>query len=96
MRDNGNGHKLSSVEKERLVDGIQELQRESIQPWVDYLSDKDAPYPAWFKAYAMDGLLSLGTYDKDKGKFRKRNESTVAPYPHLNAAALSKVLWTFC
>ena len=91
LRDNGQGRELSDYEKEILTEDIQKQQRESAQAWSDYLGDENSPYPLWFKIYAWDGMSKMGVFDADKKQFTKRNQSTVAPYPKLNPAALAKV-----
>ena len=90
LRDNGQARELSSREKEILTEDIQRQQRESLKPWVDYLSHEDCPFPTWFKVYAFDGMSRMATFDKEKRIFRKRDVSTVAPFPHLDAAVLGK------
>ena len=90
LRDNGQARELSSREKEILTRDIQRQQRESIKPWVDYLSHEDCPFPTWFKVYAFDGTSRMATFDKEKRIFHKRDASTVAPFPHLDAAVLGK------
>ena len=90
LRDNGQARELSSREKEILTRDIQRQQRESLKPWVDYLSHEDCPFPTWFKVYAFDGMSRMATFDKEKRIFHKRDASTVAPFPHLDAAVLGK------
>ena len=90
LRDNGQARELSNREKEILTEDIQRQQRESLKPWVDYLSHEDCPFPTWFKVYAFDGMSRMATFDKEKRIFRKRDASTVAPFPHLDAAVLGK------
>ncbi|MBR2659023.1 hypothetical protein IKD57_04040 [Candidatus Saccharibacteria bacterium] len=91
LRDNGQGRKLSSREKELLVEDIQKHQRESLESWTNYLSHEDCPYPTWFKVYTMNGISKMGVFDKSKNIFKKRDNTSVAPYPHLNQATLAKV-----
>ena len=49
------------------------------------------PYPDWFKVYVWESLKKMGEFDEESGKFKKRTKSTVAPWPELNAEALSYV-----
>lgn len=90
LRDNGQARELSDREKEILTADIQRQQRESLKPWVDYLSHEDCPFPTWFKVYAFDGMSRMTTFDKEKRTFHKRDASSVAPFPHLDAAVLGK------
>ena len=91
LRDNGRGDmEIGPYEKRLLTDKIREQQSESLEPWTSYLSDKDSPYPLWFKLYAWDGMSKMGVFNKEKQRFDVRNKHTVAPYPKLNQAVLSK------
>ena len=91
LRDNGQGRELSEYEKDLLTENLQTQQRDSLKAWANYLGSDDAPYPMWFKVYAWDGMSKMGVFDKDKQEFKRRDDSTVAPYPHLNQAVLGKV-----
>ncbi len=73
----------------QLIEAAQADQRGSLDKWVEYLGGDDGSYPDWFKRYTWDSVLKLGAYDKEKGKFDKRDEHTVAPYPELNREALA-------
>lgn len=90
LRDNGQARELSDHDKKFLASKIINQQRESLRPWGEYLGHKDCPYPTWFKVYAINGISKMGAFDKDKRVFRKRDETTVAPYPRLDAATLGK------
>lgn len=90
LRDNGQGRTLTDYDKRILTSDIIEKQRQSLATWSDYLGDERSPYPMWFKVYAWDGMSKMGTFDKGKQQFMKRDKHTVAPYPHLNPAALAK------
>ncbi len=91
LRDDGQGREISDYEKEILTEDILDKQKTSIQGWSDYLGDEHSPYPMWFKVYAWDGMSKMGVFDVDKKQFTRRNQSTVAPFPKLNPAALAKV-----
>ncbi|MBR5046451.1 hypothetical protein IKX73_02375 [Candidatus Saccharibacteria bacterium] len=92
-RNNGE----DDYDKESEVKKAQKLQRESIKSWSDYLSQKDCPYPMWFKLFAWDGVTKMSAvYDKDSQRFAKRDKTTVAPYPHLNPAILAQIYGAIC
>ena len=92
MRDEtGRSEKLSENEKADLTRNIQRLQRESIETWADYLGNESSPYPLWFKILAWDSASRMGTFDKEKGYFSKRDKTTTAPYPKCDAEVLGKV-----
>lgn len=91
LRDNGRADThLDDYDRQLLTEKIQEQQLESLEPWVNYLGDKDSPYPLWFKLYAWDGMSKMGVFNKEKQRFDTRNKHTVAPYPRLNQAVLAK------
>ena len=91
LRDNGTPMEIDENDKDYLVDQLQKQQKESLDYWSNYLSDKNCPYPMWFKLYAWDGMSKMGVFDKSKGEYAKRDKSSVAPYPHLNQGILGKV-----
>ena len=95
MRDEtGRSEKLNENERDYLTRDIQRSQRESIKSWADYLGSESSPYPLWFKVLAWDGVSRMGTFDKEKGYFSKRNKTTTAPYPKCDAEALGKAYET--
>jgi hypothetical protein len=88
-RDNGRGTiVLSEYVKSTMARKIVEQQRESLEEWATYM--QDAPYPMWFKFYAWDGMSKMGVFDNGLGQYRKRDKTTVAPYPALNPAVLAR------
>ena len=92
LRDNGYGNfELTEEYKREIYDKERELQKESLEKWVNYLGDEHSPYPLWFKVYAWDGMTKMGRYNKGKGKYETRNETTVAPYPNPDAEVLANV-----
>ncbi len=96
-RDNGMNEYISDYEKKLLVEDARKRQRESIKSWSDYLSQKDCPYPMWFKLFAWDGVTKMSAvYDKDSQRFAKHDKTTMAPYPHLNPAVLAQIYDVIC
>ena len=91
LRDNGQGRELSRYEKEILAEDLIDKQRQSITSWTNYLSDKNCPYPLWFKVYAFDGVSKMGLINKETKEFEKRDKTTVASFPTLNPEVLAKV-----
>ena len=91
-RNNGYGSiELTDELKHEHFMEWRRLQKESLERWANYLGDEHSPYPIWFKVYAWDGMTKMGLYDKAKGQYQTRNESTVAPYPQPDAEILAKV-----
>lgn len=90
MRDAGQGHELTDYERKAIADDVRERQQQSLTEWSNYFGSKDTPYPLWFKIYAWDGMSKMGVFDKEHQKYARRDETTAAPYPGLNQAALAK------
>lgn len=89
-REQGHGDvEITPDMKHQLIEAAQADQRGSLDKWVEYLGGDDGSYPDWFKRYTWDSVLKLGAYDKEKAKFDRRDEHTVAPYPELNREALA-------
>ena len=92
LRDNGQGRELSRDEKEILAEDLIEKQRESITSWTNYLSDKNCPYPLWFKVYTFDGISKMSNaLNLDDADYNRRDNTTVLSFPKLNAEILAKV-----
>ena len=65
-------------------------QKASLDVWLNYFISEDAKvYPFWAKYWAFQGMLKLGSYDKEKGEFGRRTKDTVTPFPDLNREALA-------
>lgn len=93
-RERGYGDReLTDKQKEEAVEVLRTDQEESLMKWSDYLRSEENghSYPDWFKVYVWESLKKMGEFDEEGGKFKKRTKSTVAPWPELNAEALSYV-----
>ncbi|MEI7512249.1 MAG: hypothetical protein WCK01_02195 [Candidatus Uhrbacteria bacterium] len=62
----------------------------SLDQWINYLSDPNEPYPTWFRYYAFRNILGLGEYDKDKKEFLKRSAGTNRLFPDIDRGALAR------
>lgn len=97
-RERGEGanfpDELSPEQRAAILENLQRDQKESLDGWVDYLSSDDALYSDWMKYWAMRSVISMSTYDKEKGVFGARTQDTVAPFPELNPEALAYVMDT--
>ena len=92
LRDNGQGRELSRYEKKILADDLIDKQRQSITSWANYLSDKNCPYPLWFKVYAFDGISKMSNaLNLDDADYSRRDNTTALSFPKLNAEILAKV-----
>lgn len=74
-----------------MMDTAIEDQRASLDAWVDYLASNDAVYPAWFKYFVWRNITKLSQFDKERGEFKKRTDSTVAPFPDIYREPLAQI-----
>ena len=77
--------------REQMMDVAIEDQKRSLDEWIDYLTSNDAVYPAWFKYYAWNQITKLSQFDKERGEFKKRTSTTVAPYPDIYREPLAQI-----
>ncbi len=91
--DRGMGHLEYTEEvKKQEIEHIISEQKLSLDNWIEYFASPDTDnYPTWFKYYAFQGMVKLGTYDKERGSFNRRTSSTVKPFIELDREALAFV-----
>ena len=77
--------------REQMMDVAIEDQKHSLDAWIDYLTSDDAVYPAWFKYYAWNQIIKLSQFDKERGEFKKRTSTTVAPFPDIYREPLAQI-----
>jgi hypothetical protein len=77
--------------REQMMDVAIEDQRASLDAWMEYLTSDDAMYPAWFKYFVWKNVTKLSQFDKERGEFKKRTDSTVAPYPDIYREPLAQI-----
>ena len=77
--------------REQMMDVAIEDQKHSLDQWMEYLTSEDAMYPAWFKYYAWNQITKLSQFDKERGEFKKRTSTTVAPYPDIYREPLAQI-----
>lgn len=77
--------------RERMIDTAIEDQKASLDAWIDYLSSNDAVYPAWFKYYVWNQVTKLSQFDKERGEYKKRTTTTVAPFPDIYREPLAQI-----
>ena len=63
----------------------------SIDQWITYLSDKNEPYPTWFRYYVFRNILNLSEFDKTKQEFPKRSKGTFKLFPEVDRGALAHI-----
>jgi hypothetical protein len=69
-----------------------EQQRESLDAWVDYLTDPNTNYPDALKYWVMCSVIKMGNYNDDQETFNDRSRGSTAPFPELDAEALAYVI----
>lgn len=77
--------------REQMIDTAIEDQKHSLNAWIDYLTSDDAMYPSWFKYYVWTQITTLSQFDKERGEFKKRTRSTVAPFPDIYREPLARI-----
>ena len=95
--DNCKGQGLPPIEytesdMNKDYERLRQNQIDSINSWTEYFSNTETPFPTWFKIYAFDSVIKMGTYNHKYGKYENRDKSTIAPYPKVNPAALALTL----
>ena len=83
-RERGYGNiKLTEEDKRRMTEEVIDDQKKSLDKWIEYFlyDEESKSYEMWEKYWVFQGLQSLGKYDKETGKFSKRDKSTVYPFP---------------
>ena len=95
--DNRKGQGLPPIEytesdMNKDYERLRQNQIDSINSWTEYFSNTETPFPTWFKIYAFDSVIKMGTYNHKYGKYENRDKSTIAPYPKVNPAALALTL----
>ena len=90
--ERGYGHiEIDERMRQELIKIVIEDQKKSLDMWLDYFLSEDCLYPEWFKYYAFQGMLNLGSYDKEKNSFNRRTETTTNIFVDLNREALALV-----
>lgn len=75
----------------QMIDVAIQDQKASLDAWMDYLTSSDAVYPAWFKYFVWRNVTKLSQFDKERGEFKKRTDSTVAPFPDIYREPLAQI-----
>ena len=83
-RERGYGNiELTEEDKRRMTEEVIDDQKKSLDKWIEYFlyDEESKSYEMWEKYWVFQGLQNLGKYDKENGKFSKRDKSTVYPFP---------------
>ena len=81
-RERGYGNiKLTEEDKRRMTEEVIDDQKKSLDKWIEYFlyDEESKSYGMWEKYWVFQGLQNLGKYDKETGKFSKRDKTTVYP-----------------
>jgi hypothetical protein len=81
--------KLPEKIKRQEIERILTEQKNSLDIWIDYLSDETAQYDIWLKYWAVRSILWLQSYNKKRWNFPKRSKWSINPFPELNREALA-------
>ena len=95
MRERGYGNiEITSERKQTLINQIIEDQEESLDKWIEYFlfDEESKSYEMWEKYWVFQGLQQLGKYNKETGKFSKRDKHTVYPFPPVEREAIFNTL----
>ena len=83
-RERGYGNiELTEEDKRGMTEEVIDDQKKSLDKWIEYFlyDEESKSYEMWEKYWVFQGLQNLGKYDKETGKFNKRDKSTVYPFP---------------
>ncbi|KKW33309.1 MAG: hypothetical protein UY77_C0001G0004 [Candidatus Uhrbacteria bacterium GW2011_GWA2_53_10] len=78
--------------REQMISTAIEDQRASLDAWINYFTSEEAVYPAWFKYFVWKNITKLSQFDKERGEFKKRTDTTVAPFPDIHSEPLARIL----
>ena len=95
LRDRGYGDiELTPERKKTITNQIIEDQKHSLDQWIEYfLYDEESEnYEIWEKYWVFQGIQILGKYDKERGKFSKRDKHTTYPFPPVDREAIFTTL----
>ncbi|MEN8252695.1 MAG: hypothetical protein ABFQ53_03905, partial [Patescibacteria group bacterium] len=84
---------FNDEQKQSEIQKVQNNQKETLDAWIDYLTDNN-PYSPEIKLFVIKGVLALGKFDTEKYKFSRRqvNDSTIAPFAEIDRDALAGVM----
>ena len=94
-RERGEGNiEITPERKQTLINQIIEDQKESLDKWIEYFlfDEESKSYDIWEKYWVFQGLQQLGKYNKETGKFSKRDKHTVYPFPPVEREAIFTTL----
>ena len=94
-RERGYGNiEITDNMKHELATQIISDQKASLDKWIEYFlyDEESKSYAIWEKYWVFQGLQNLGKYDKEKGTFSKRDNTTTYPFPPVEREAIFTTL----
>jgi hypothetical protein len=82
---------ISEDSRQQMMEVVIEDQKHSLDAWMNYLTSDDAGYPSWFKYYMWNQITKLSQFDKERGEYKTRTSSTVAPFPDIYREPLAQI-----
>lgn len=76
-----------SLNKEVIISD----QKQTLDSWIDYLTDKKFPY--WMKYWIFQGVVRIGSYDYDNCIYNKRSNKTTSPFMEVNNEIIENIVY---
>ena len=65
-------------------------QKSSLDNWINYFFSSETDlFPMWVKFWAFQGMLKLGTFNKETNTFNRRSKNNISNFADLNKEALN-------
>ena len=88
-----NKEKFIETHREQAIREIVKRQKRSLLIWVNYLASSENDHISpYIRYWIFKRMLGLGSYDREKKSFERRNKACMAPFPELNREALHNVV----
>lgn len=71
---------LNDEQYAKVLGCIQDEQMDSLNPWIDFLCNKEKKYPIWFRFYLFSKVLKIGATYNFIEAMSKRSKSTTDPF----------------
>ena len=81
----------SYSDKQEAINIIQGDQWGSLETWIDYFKEHKNTYPAWFQYLVFHSLRSMGPYNPESKRIKRRERKTTALFPQLYPEIIEKV-----
>jgi len=83
-KERGYGNiEINDNKRKEYANQIIEDQKRSLDKWIEYFlyDEESKSYEMWEKYWVFQGIKNLGKYNKETGKFQKRENETVYIFP---------------